>query len=200
MSTDAITRIETVRGQKLSEQEAARLREVAETLHLRGDDAVWDIVAALEYQRVFYEALPEKIAGVTTKIIQGIALAAEKEAAAAQARLADSVVKQAKRLSAKIQYATLLPTAMAALVSLLAYGSLLLWAGFQIGSGRAQPLALWLQMPSGLLMGGLCLATGLFCGVVTARTFAESEKGWYGSALVATVFLVAGAVSFCLGR
>jgi hypothetical protein len=199
MSTDAINRIEMIRGQKLSEEEATRLRGVGEALNLRDDDALWPLLAALEYQRVFYEALPDKIAGASAEIQQGIAAAAEKESVVAQARLTESVVEQAKRLSVKIQYATLLPIAMAALICLLAYGSLLLWAGFQIGSGQAQPLALWLQMPSGLLMGGLCLGTRLLCGVVTARSFVGEEKGWYRSALVATVFLLTGAVSFCLG-
>lgn len=116
MSMDAIFRIEQSRGQKLSEEEAARLRGVGEALNLRDDDALWPLLAALEYQRVFYEALPDKIAGASSEILQGIATAAEKESAAAQARLTESVVEQAKPLSVKIQYATLLPIAMAALV------------------------------------------------------------------------------------
>lgn len=194
MSMDAISRIEASRGQKLSEEEAARLRGVGEALNLRDDDAVWSLLAALEYQRVFYEALPDKIAGASSEILQGIAKAAEKESAAAQARLTESVVEQAKRLSAKIQYATLLPTAIAALVCLLLYGSLLMWAGYSIGSGQTQPPALLLHMPSGWLIGGLCLVTGLFCGVVTAGNFAASETGWGKSLLMALGFLLAGAV------
>ena len=62
------------------------------------------------------DQLPDKIAGASSEILQGIATAAEKESAAAQARLTESVVEQAKPLSVKIQYATLLPIAMAALV------------------------------------------------------------------------------------
>ena len=130
MSADAITRIEKLRGQKLSEEETTRLRGIGAALNLRPDDAVWDILAAMEYQRVFYQELPEKIAGASTEILRGFSVAAEKEASAAQARLADSVVEQAKRLSVKINYASLLPMGMTALVCLLAYGSLLLWAGF----------------------------------------------------------------------
>ena len=194
MSMDAIFRIETSRGQKLSEEEAARLRGIGDRLNLRADDALWDIVAALEYQRVFYEALPDKIAETSSEILQNIAVAAEKESAVAQARLTESVVEQAKRLSVKIQYATLLPLGIAALVCLLLYGSLLLWAGYSIGSEQTQPSALLLHMPSGWLIGGLCLATGLFCGVVTAGNFAASETGWGKSLLVALAFLLAGAV------
>ena len=198
MSADAITRIENMRGGKLSEEEAARLRKIGESLNLRDDDALWSVLAALEYQRVFYEALLGKISGTATEILQGIAIAAEKESAAAQARLTESVVEQVKRLSTKIQYATLLPLGMTALVCLLAYGSLLLWAGYSIGKGETPPPALWLQMPSGWLIGGLCLATGLFCGIVTARRFAESETGWVKNMLIALGFLLAGAVIFSL--
>ena len=103
MSMDAIFRIEKARGQKFSEEEAARLRKVGDELDLRDDDALWPLLAVLEYQRVFYEALPDKIAGTSSEIMQGIAVAAEKESAAAQARLTESVVEQAKQLSVKIQ-------------------------------------------------------------------------------------------------
>jgi hypothetical protein len=106
------------------------------------------------------------------------------------------VVEQAKRLSVKIQYATLLPMGIAALVCLLLYGSLLLWAGYGLGTRQTPPPPLLLQMPSGWLMGGLCLATGLFCCVVAAKDFAASEKGWGKSALIMVGFLLAGAVIF----
>ena len=194
MSMDAIIRIEKARGQKISEEEAARLRGIGDMLNLRADDALWDIVAALEYQRVFYEALPDKIAGASSEILQNIAVAAEKESAAAQARLTESVVEQAKRLSTKIQYTTLLPMGIAALVCVLFYGSLLLWAGYSLGSGKTQPPDLLLRMPSGWLIGGLCLAMGLFRGVVTAGNFAASETGWGKGLLMALGFLMAGAV------
>ncbi|MDR3237490.1 MAG: hypothetical protein LBT84_03215 [Spirochaetia bacterium] len=93
MSMDAIARIEKLRGRKLSAEEAARLRETGNMLNLHAEDAVWDILAALEYQRVFYQELPDKIAGASMEILRGISVAAEKEAAAAQAKLADSVVE-----------------------------------------------------------------------------------------------------------
>jgi hypothetical protein len=198
MSADAIARIEKLRGQKLSTEEAGRLREVGNALGLHADDAVWDILAAMEYQRVFYQELPGKIAGASTEILQGITVAAEKETAIAQARLADCVVEQAKRLSVKINYASLLPMGIAALVCLLAFGSICLWAGFCIGSGRAHPPELMLRMPSGLLMGGLCIAGALLIGFQSMRFFTEAEKGWQKTMLMALLFLVAGCILFSL--
>ena len=198
MSADAIARIEKLRGHRLTEEEAARLREIGNALNLRADDAVWDILAAMEYQRVFYQELPEKIAGASTEILRGFSVAAEKETAAAQARLADSVVEQAKGLSVKINYVSLLPMGLTALICLLAYGSLLLWAGFCVGSGRAHPPELMLRMPSGLLMGGLCIAGALLIGFQSMRFFTEAEKGWQKTMLMALLFLVTGCILFSL--
>jgi hypothetical protein len=199
MNTEQIRRIESIMDRALSAMEKERLGRMQTTLGVADNDALWEVLAALEYQRTFYDELPQKIGATATEILQGITTAAEKEAAAAQARLTDCVVQQAQRLSAKIHYATLLPMGLAALVCLLAYGSLLLWAGFCIGSGQAQPLALWLRMPSGVLMAGLCLATGLFLGVYAGREFAEGGKGWWQRMLVALVMLATGGILTGLG-
>lgn len=194
MSADAITRIEQARGRKFTVAEAARLREIGSSLSLRDDDAVWSILAALEYQRTFYEALPEKIAGASKDVLQGITIAAEKETAAAQAKLTKSVVEQAQKLSVELNYATLLPMGIAALVCVLAFGSLTMWAGYCLGSKRVQDMALILRMPSGFLMGGLCLAGGLFLGVYAIRQNAEEEDGWWKIGVAALMMFSVGVV------
>lgn len=198
MNTEQIRRIETMMDRKLNTVEKERLGRIQSTLGVADNDALWDVLAAMEFQRTFYNDLPQQIGATATQILQGITTAAEKEAAAAQARLTDCVVEQARRLSTKINYATLLPMGMAALVCMMAFGSLLLWAGFCIGSGQAHDLSWVLRMPSGFLIAGLCLATGLFCGFVAAKSFAGAEKGWYKTALAATAFLVTGGVIFGL--
>ncbi len=127
MSMDDMIDLGKACGRRLSEAEAARLREVGNRLNLREDDALWPLLAALEYQRVYYEALPKKIAAASKTIMDGMAAAAEKETAAAQARLTDSVVREAQNLASKIQYDRLVPMGLLALICLLAYGSLMLW-------------------------------------------------------------------------
>lgn len=126
MNTEQIRRIETMMDRALSATEKERLGRIQTILGVADNDALWDVLAALEYQRTFYDELPRKIGATAKDILQGIATAAEKEAAAAQARLADCVVEQAKKLSTKINYATLLPMGMAALVCMMAFGSLML--------------------------------------------------------------------------
>ena len=196
MSMDTVIDLGKACGRELSEAEAARLREVGNKLNLRDDDALWPLLAAMEYQRIYYEALPEKIAGASRTIMDGMAAAAEKETAAAQARLTDSVVEEARNLASKIQFGKLVPMWLFALICLLAYGSLMLWAGFRIDTGRDVPLAAVLHMPSGWLICGLCLATGVFCGTLSAMSFAEAEKVWHKKGLVALFFLMLGGIIF----
>ena len=196
MSMDTVIDLGKACGRELSEAEAARLREVGNKLNLRDDDALWPLLAAMEYQRIYYEALPEKIAGASRTIMDGMAAAAEKETAAAQARLTDSVVEEARNLASKIQFGKLVPMWLFALICLRAYGSLMLWAGFRIDTGRDVPLAAVLHMPSGWLISGLCLATGVFCGTLSAMSFAEAEKVWHKKGLVALFFLMLGGIIF----
>ena len=196
MSMDDMIDLGKACGRKLSEAEAARLREVGNRLNLREDDALWPLLAAMEYQRVYYEALPKEIAAASKTIMDGIAAAAEKETAAAQARLTDSVVREAQNRASKIQYDRLVPMGLLALICLLAYGSLMLWAGFRIDTGRDVPLAAILHMPSGWLISGLCLAAGLFCGVLSAKSFVEEKKGIWKQGISALLLIFTGCSMF----
>ena len=198
MSMDSVIDLGKVCGRKLSEAETARLRETGNKLNLREDDALWPLLAAMEYQRIYYEALPEKIAAASRAIMDGMAAAAEKETAAAQARLTASEVKEARNLASKIQYGRLVPMWLLALICLLAYGSLMLWAGFRIDTGRDMPLAAILHMPSGWLISGLCLAGGVVCGALTAKGFAEARRGWGKNGGIAILFVMLGTLLFSL--
>ena len=194
MSMDTVIDLGKACGRELSEAEAARLREAGSRLNLREDDALWPLLAAMEYQRIYYEALPEKIAEASRTIMDGMAAAAEKETAAAQARLTDSVVQEAQSLASKIQYGKLVPMWLLALICLLAYGSLMLWAGFRIDTGRDMPLAAVFQMPSGWLICGLSLVAGVFLCALSGKTFSVGGKGWWKTAALAMGFIMTGAV------
>ena len=198
MSMDTVIDLGKACGRELSEAEAARLREAGSRLNLREDDALWPLLAAMEYQRIYYEALPGKIAGASRAIMDGMAAAAEKETAAAQARLTDSVVQEAQNLASKIQYGKLVPMWLLALICLLAYGSLMLWAGFRIDTGRDMPLAAVFQMPSGWLICGLSLVAGVFLCALSGKTFSVGGKGWWKTAALAMGFIMTGAVIFTL--
>jgi len=194
MKADKIKRLEKLLERKLSVEEKERLRNIGRVLGIGDNDSLWDIVSALEYQRFYYEELPQKIVVASTEVLQGFSEAAEAEARRAQSLLAESVAEQARKLSLRINMETLLPLGILALVCLLGYGSLLLWAGFYLGSGQVPDMALILRVPSGILMGALCLVGSLFLGVYAGREFAVENKGWRKKTIVALALLVLGGV------
>jgi hypothetical protein len=194
MKAEQVKRVEMLLDRELTHEEAERLERIKSVLGLADDDALWDILAAMEHQRSYYDALPQNIAAASLEIINGISDAAEAEARRAQGRLAESVAELAQKLAMRINMAALLPMGLAALVSLLAYGSLMLWAGFRIGSGQAHDPVWILRMPSGLLMGGLLLGGGLFLSFHAAREFADGGGEWKKRMLIALAMLVPGGM------
>jgi hypothetical protein len=198
MNAVKIKRLEKLLERELSEKEIARLRRIKDVLEIDDHDSFWDILTAMEYQRFFYEELPAKIAGASTKILQEIVLAAEKEVAGTQIALAANMAEQAKKLSVRINLVSLLPLGLLALVCLLFYESLSMWAGFCIDSGQAHPPELLLRMPSGILAGGLCLGGGVFLGARAAKEFSEVGKGWRKRMFAASAMLVPGGIVLSL--
>jgi hypothetical protein len=196
MNTEQIRRMEKLLDRELSGEEKERLGRIQGVLKLTDSDALWDVLAALEYQRTYYEELPTRVAAASTEILQGITLAAEKEAERAQSLLAESVVEQAKKMSLRLNVETLLPMGLVALVCQLLYGSLLMWAGFLLGTGEMNTPVWLLRMPSGFIMAGLCMAGGLYLGVHAGWAYADEAKGWLKKAFVALVMLIAGGAVF----
>ena len=198
MNKEKIGHIEKLLGRELAEDEQERLTRIQDILGIADNDALWDILIALEYQRTFYEALPEKISGASAAILAQLSVAADKEIAHAQSRLAEAVVKHAKTLSTKMRLSALVIPGLGALASLLLYGCLLMWAGYCIGAGglqnQTQPLAMLLRMPAGVLIGGLCFSGGAFTGIIAAKDFAAGYGGWKKWGAQALGFLVPGTV------
>lgn len=192
MNAEQIRRIESMLDRTLSAAEKERLGRIQNALGMADNDALWDVLAAMEYQRTFYEGLPQKISQAVAEIFKGLSHAADNEIALAQSRLAESVVEQAKKLSVKTHVHTWLMWGALTVVLLLLYGSLLLWAGYCIGSGQTQPPALLLRMPVGIIVGTLCIGGGIFSGVLAARDFAEDHARWRRRMLTALAFLLPG--------
>lgn len=101
MDKETTAILEKLLERKLENGEKERLQRIQNTLRIGPNEALWAIIAAMEYPRIYYEELPEKICTATSRIFEDIADASEKEVALAQSRLAESVVKQAESLSRK---------------------------------------------------------------------------------------------------
>jgi len=192
MDTQKTAHFERLLGRELAAEEKNRLRRIKDTLQIADNDALWDIIIALEYQRKYYDELPEKISSAAAEIFNGLSQAAEKEAVIAQSRLAESVVEQAKKMSLKMHVQSWLLWGIFALLLLMLYGSLLLWAGYSIGSGQTQPPVMLLRMPVGVLIGALCFGCGILGGVFAAKDFSESKGRWRKHLLLAAGCLLSG--------
>ena len=107
--------MEKLLDRELDTEERERLQRIQDTLQIADNDALWAVISAMEYQRVYYETLPEKIGSVTEKILAELSIAAEREVRFAQSRLAENVVKQAESLSVKRHVHTWLAWGSAAL-------------------------------------------------------------------------------------
>ncbi len=198
MNAQKTAQLESLLGRPLSVEEKERLRRIKDTLHIADNDAMWDILTAMEYQRKYYEELPEKITLAATEIFKELSVAAEKEVALAQSRLAESVVEQAKKLSLKSHIRSWLAWGGLALFLLLLYGALSLWAGYCIGSGQTQPPAFLLHMPVGILLSGLGITGGFLIGATAAKKFANGQAEWKKWGLYAMGLLLPGGILFGL--
>ena len=195
MEKEIFARLEKLLDRELNTEEKDRLQRIKDTLQIGDNDAMWAIISAMEYQRTYYEKLPEKIRTTTEKILAELSVAAEKEARFAQSRLAENVVKQAEKLSLKNHIHTWLEWGTAMLFLLLFYGSFLMWAGFCLGSGMVQPHSL-LKMPVGFMIAALCLCGSFVFGVVATRTFTDINRIWKKYLFVAVIcFILGSAIS-----
>lgn len=164
MNREVSEALQKLLGRDLESAERDRLERIQDALNLGPNDSLWAIIAALEFQRTYYEKLPEKIRQESAKVCANISEMAEKEVANAQARLAESVVAQAEKLSQVIHIKTWLMWGCLVLFLLAFFGCLNMWAGYCIGTGKAQPMLLILHMPAGVLLGFLGILVSIFLG------------------------------------
>lgn len=179
---------------KLTPEQEARVREVAVRLQIREDDAVWQLLEAMEYQRIFYEKLPKHIEDTSGKLLKNIKEAAEAEVAKSKTELTKSVVQETRYLASKIQWSEVLPLLIVGIISMFAYTALSMWAGFQLGAGEIRPIRDVLLIPWTPLA---CLGIGLY-GVFylfpsLKKLCAQEEyAGWH--CLAATVIIIGSIV------
>lgn len=109
----------------------------------------WSPMAAMEHQHIYCETLPDKIAGASRAIMDGMAPVAEKLPQSKPNSQAVWWGEGSEVPCLKDSINRLVPMGLIALVYLLAYGSLLFWIVFRTDTGKDIPLALVLHPPSG---------------------------------------------------
>lgn len=195
MDGEAFASLEKLLGRELDPSEKERLQRIQDVLKIGPNDALWSIIAALEYQRAYYEELPQKIRTATEEILAEWSEAARKNAAAPQKTKLKKAGEQTNVISLKELVHPWLVWALLTFCLLLLYGSLSMWAGYSIGSGQTQPPGLLMRMPVGVLMGLLCMSVCVMEGIRAAKAFADTDSSWRKHALAARALLVPGAWS-----
>ena len=194
MNQEIIINIEKMSGRELSHKEQARIRDVSSSLNIRDDDAVWALFGAMEYQRVYYEGLPDKIEQATRKITDNIASSAEKEAKAVQAKLTESIISEAHYLASRIQFGKIIPLAIVAVIILMAYSALCMWAGFQLGALETRNPYEILLMPWSTLSAIICSLFGAaYLSIAVGNSLFDQE--WKIKHIVISIAIIVASFS-----
>lgn len=192
MDQNFIDKYEKLVERKLSTEDLLRLQRVQDTLEIKSDDAIWDILIAFDYQKKFYEELPKKIEDSSSHLLENLKQAAAQEAALTQASLADSVAQQAAKLGKSLSLINAIGVIAAALFCALITSAASLWVGYSLGSGQTHPPAILLKMPVGLAMAGGGLGIGSMMLFLAARAFSEGNLIWKKFTLFGGVSLLVG--------
>ncbi len=197
MDGKQILRYEKLLGRDLTNKEIERIQRIKNTIKIADNDALWDILIAIEFQRSFYENIPHEIEKKTQSIFEKLSLATEKEIHLVQDKLAEKVIARADTLALQTHGMTLLTWGTMALSALLAYSGILLFAGYNIAQNG---ISSWqfLRMPMGVILGALGLICGCICGVLSAKKYAQDDKLWRKYSAIACGTLSIGAVLFAL--
>lgn len=198
MDAQYFERIEKLLNRKFADEEKERLHRIQDVIKIANNDALWDIIIAMEYQRTFYENIPKQIEQSTADVLKQLSITAKKEVSIAQASLSKSVVEQAKKLSTREHIQTWLLWGTIVLVLTLIYGSLMAWLGYSLGVGKIQPLPLILQSPVGFLLAGILLCGGVYIGAYAAKAFLEVNSVWKKYMAIAVACICLGALVLCI--
>lgn len=190
MGIAPIELIERMRGRKMSSEEKDMFIRMQDEFGSIDTDALWQIIAVLEFQKTFYLDLPEKIDTHTQKVIAEISKCAEKEVALAQGKLAECVVAEARNLNLKSQISTLTLLGLGNLLVLLIICSLMMWAGYGLGTGKILASEFVLRMPSGLMVGLLSVACGGILAHLTVKERKKGKKSWWRPCLGAVLAVI----------
>ncbi|MDR2055768.1 MAG: protein mobE [Desulfovibrio sp.] len=107
MNTARVRQLEMLLGRTLCNEEVLRLERIGNILDIKDNDALWSAIAAMEYQRAYYEKLPAEIMNVAENTVKNLKAVADATIKAsmesARADLAKAVVTVAHDVAVKVE-------------------------------------------------------------------------------------------------
>lgn len=147
---DVEASFEKLLGRQPSEKEIQSLYRVKNALNIRDNDALWLVLMALESYDTLYRKYPAMISDQVGKILDEqrstMAAIADAETKKALGTLADAVSKTSERVAVRLVDASRWLSWGWAWFAFAAFGTLCVFVGFVLGSGR---LPYWAGPTSG---------------------------------------------------
>ncbi len=158
-------------GRQPTEKEIQSLYRAKNALNIRDNDALWLVLMALESYDTLYRKYPEMISGQVSKIVdeQRVVMAAiaDAETKKALGSLADTIARTSESIADRLVEASRWLSWGWAWFAATAFGTLCMFVGFVLGSGR---LPFWAEPNTGQSMVSLVLGT-----------MARTPAGWIAS-------------------
>ncbi|WP_321959544.1 hypothetical protein [Burkholderia cenocepacia] len=137
---DVEASFEKLLGRQPSEKEIQSLYRVKNALNIRDNDALWLVLMALESYDTLYRKYPVMISDQVGKILDEqrstMAAIADAETKKALGTLADAVSKTSERVAVRLVDASRWLSWGWAWFAFTAFGTLCVFVGFVLGSGR----------------------------------------------------------------
>ncbi|EKS72217.1 hypothetical protein BURK_006331 [Burkholderia sp. SJ98] len=137
---DVEASFEKLLGRQPSEKEIQSLYRVKNALNIRDNDALWLVLMALESYDTLYRKYPGMISDQVGKILDEqratMAAIADAETKKALGTLADAVSKTSERVAVRLVDASRWLSWGWAWFAFAAFGTLCVFVGFVLGSGR----------------------------------------------------------------
>lgn len=198
-------------GRQPSEKEIQNLYRIKNALSISDNDALWQVLMALESYDILYRKYPEIIASQVEKIAESqralMATIADTETKKALATLADAVNKTSTSIAIRLAEASRVQSWGWMLIGFVLFSSLCILVGFVLGSGRIPYWAEYTtgQEPLRVILGTLAKTpTGWIAAIggTSAAIFSlwhareEIKTGRKLGFLVGTLFLAIISCSF----
>lgn len=143
---DVESTFEKLLGRQPSEKEIQNLYRAKNALDIRENDALWFVLMALESYDTLYRKYPELIAGQVAQIVEDqrsvMAAVADAETKKALGTLADTVSRTSESIAQRLADASRWMSWGWAWFAFTTFGTLCVFVGFVLGSGR---LPFWAQ-------------------------------------------------------
>ena len=177
---DVEASFEKLLGRQPSEKEIQSLYRVKNALNIRDNDALWLVLMALESYDTLYRKYPAMISGQVAQILAeqkaAMATIADAETKKALGTLADAVGKTSESIAVRLAEPLRLQFLGWSLLGVVAFGTLCVFVGYVLGSGRLPYWALITpgQAPLALILGTLARTPAGWLAAIGGTTAAIS--------------------------